>query len=187
MTLTESVSGLTSVSSTLLAVTTITIILRFVARYKQNARILMDDWMVVSAWIFFIGLTTIAFYVINTTCAYLIILEAGMTIIAVNLPSLWYYTLIMTRENFFRLTSFGSARGSQRFKRSNPSDYPTTGNQSTGEWPLGNGSTENLNLDRSVQGSMETYAMSAMDQRSMAEATMGIRVERTFMRIEEEV
>ncbi|CAD6442820.1 b50132ee-9268-4965-8904-ec1ac1c8e270 [Sclerotinia trifoliorum] len=46
----ESKNGLASLSGTLLGLTTITIILRFIARRKQKASLLIDDWMVFSAW-----------------------------------------------------------------------------------------------------------------------------------------
>jgi hypothetical protein len=51
MRLDTSLNGIASVCGTLLGLTTLSIILRFVSRYKQRASILIDDWAVASAWV----------------------------------------------------------------------------------------------------------------------------------------
>ena len=45
------VSGLASLSGTLLGLTTAAVALRFYARQGQKARLQMDDWLMVPAWV----------------------------------------------------------------------------------------------------------------------------------------
>ena len=64
--------------------------------------------------------------------AYFIILEAGLTIVAVNLPSLSYFVVGVTPESVLRsirsVVSLGSGRGSQGSYKSQKSQKSATKN-----------------------------------------------------------
>ncbi|KAI9743765.1 MAG: hypothetical protein M1818_002498 [Claussenomyces sp. TS43310] len=130
-------------------------------------------------------------YQSNTSWAFYIILEAGLTIIAVNLPTLWYYVAGVTPERVLRsvrsIISLGSDRGSQSsVKGSNVSEYQVTKERYTGGRSLDTGSSR-TNLTNPDKRSVETYAMPDLEPKLSVQPTEGIRVDRSFQRTEEQV
>lgn len=53
MQLDMTLGGIASLSGVFLFLTTITVLLRFLARYKQKAGFKLDDWIVAGAWVSF--------------------------------------------------------------------------------------------------------------------------------------
>jgi hypothetical protein len=45
------VNGVASLSGTFLFLTTVTVLLRFLARYKQKAYVSVDDYLIVCGWV----------------------------------------------------------------------------------------------------------------------------------------
>jgi hypothetical protein len=107
----------------------------------------------------------------KTQWTYYVILEAGLTIVAVNLPSLWYYLAGSTPERVLRsvrsILSLGSNRGSQgSVKKGSRTGKPAAENGSTREQSLDTNSSETQLADRGAQdlaypegSSAETYAI----------------------------
>ncbi|KAH0593230.1 hypothetical protein MHUMG1_08952 [Metarhizium humberi] len=58
-------NGLAALSGTFLLLTTGSVVLRFVARYKQKGRVWMDDYTMALAWVGFVGLAALSFFGIS--------------------------------------------------------------------------------------------------------------------------
>lgn len=127
----------------------------------------------------------------ETQLAYCIILETSFTIVAVNMPSLWYYTAGIKPESVLRsvrsLVSLGSGRGSQNnsFKEIGTSTNKATQKDVTR-------SRQSLDTQNSTSSIkpwstpvVETYAMSDMDRTTPS--TKDIHVERDFRLGEDQV
>jgi hypothetical protein len=151
----------------------------------------------------------------NTSWAYFVILEAGLTIIAVNLPSLWYYLAGVTPEGVLRsirsVISLGSGRGGSQssLKTGKPESEHATENKSKWRASRETNSSHSNMVDRGehhhletypkdVTSVVETYAMtdSPGQQRrtsdteptiAQADQQEGIRVDHSIQRTEEEV
>jgi hypothetical protein len=142
----------------------------------------------------------------NTSWAYYVILEAGLTIIAVNLPSLWYYVNGVTPDRVLRsvrsVLSLGSGRGSQTsFKSGNSTTKQTTGQGVKRGQSLDTNSAHSDLVDRGDQPfpyhskatPVETYAMTDMPGHRLphpepiAHAGQGIQVNHSIQRTEEQV
>ncbi|KAK5997679.1 hypothetical protein PT974_00034 [Cladobotryum mycophilum] len=122
-------------------------------------------------------------YQSNTQTAYYAILEAGLSIVTVNLPSLWYFVNGMTPQRALRsvrgIISIGSARGSQGSR-----DATKTSVHQCSRDPVTGYSLDTTRSDLNKTG-IESYAMK--DIEVMPVIGNGIRVEREFTRTEEQV
>ncbi|KAG8417319.1 hypothetical protein J3459_012412 [Metarhizium acridum] len=58
-------SGLAALSGAFLFLTTGSVVLRFVARYKQKGRVWVDDYTMALAWVGFVGLAALSFFGIS--------------------------------------------------------------------------------------------------------------------------
>lgn len=129
----------------------------------------------------------------NTQMAFYAILEAGFTIITVNLPSLWYFTAGVTPERILRsvrsivsLGSRGSGSHGGSANRSKTSVHQTVRDPATGR-SLDTGSSRSNLTKLGDASTVETYAMTDMSGKREEMDTNGIRVERKFHRDEEQV
>ncbi|TGO14436.1 hypothetical protein BTUL_0053g00350 [Botrytis tulipae] len=128
---TTSHEGLTAVASSMLALSTVSIALRFYSRRVQNVPLKTDDWIMILCLLYFafdlfsiltLGgfgacIARLAVFVeldnlpatkkidsrlTNTKSIYLSILEVGLSCVAVNLPTLYYLSHKVTPENVLR-------------------------------------------------------------------------------------
>jgi hypothetical protein len=121
--------------------------------------------------------------------AYYAILEAGFTIVTVNLPSLWYFVAGVTPESVVRsvrsIVSLGSGRGSNGSNNgaSKISVHHTTREPAAGRSLDTNSSRSNL-----TKNGVESYAMTDMGvPPPIRNVENRIRIERNFQRTEEQV
>ncbi|CAG8970975.1 hypothetical protein HYALB_00007643 [Hymenoscyphus albidus] len=127
-------------------------------------------------------------YQTNTQNAYYMILEAGFSIVAVNLPSLWYFTVGVAPERVLgsvrSMASLNSGRSLQdSSKRTRTVEDHVTRDASSGERSLDN-SASILNK-HGADTVVETYDM--VDVESGLRNPDGIHVERNFHRSEAQV
>lgn len=119
--------------------------------------------------------------------AYYAILEAGFTIVTVNLPSLWYFLAGVTPERVVRsvrsLVSLGSGRGSQgSHGASKTSVHQVTRDPATGRSLDTNSSRSNL-----TKNGVESIVMTDVGVPPPINDVDGIRVEHKYQRTEEQV
>ncbi|CAG8948805.1 hypothetical protein HYFRA_00001928 [Hymenoscyphus fraxineus] len=126
-------------------------------------------------------------YQTNTQNAYYMILEAGFTIVAVNLPSLWYFTAGVSPERVLRsirsMASLNSGRSSQDSSKRNQNAKDHARDASSGERSLDD--TASILNKHGADTVVETYAM--VDVESGPRKPDGIHVERNFHRSEAHV
>ncbi|TAQ83652.1 hypothetical protein B7494_g8026 [Chlorociboria aeruginascens] len=132
-------------------------------------------------------------YQSNTQVAYFLILETGMTILAVNMPSLWYYHAGVTPERVLRsvrsIVSLASGRASTRgesTKGSKRSIDQTARDAVTARSIDTTSSRSNLTKHGSTS-EVETYAMADLPIKHTIQDPEGIRVDRNFHRVEEKI
>ncbi|OAQ59465.2 hypothetical protein VFPPC_14778 [Pochonia chlamydosporia 170] len=116
-------NGLAALSGTFLFLTFGSVVLRFVARYKQKGRVWMDDYTIAVAWVGFVGLVALSFFGLgegflgNTTPKDKALVQAtaftqGRTLISFDV--LTALTLGMTKLSavcfYRRIFCFGSHR-----------------------------------------------------------------------------
>ena len=125
----------------------------------------------------------------NTQMAYYAILEAGFTIVTVNLPSLWYFTTGITPERVLRsvrsIISLGS-RGSHSHARSKTSLHQQVRDPAEGQ-SMDTGSSRSNLTKLGPSSVVESYAMTDMNVNPVENDANGIRVERNFQRAEARV
>jgi hypothetical protein len=135
----------------------------------------------------------------NTILAYFAVFEAGMTIIAVNLPSLWYYLRGISPDRALRsvrsVFSLHSGHDSQTSVKSATARDRHPIQSSTGVGPSSeSNSSHNDVVGRGDQqfgypkdSSLESYAMSDVPHpKPVAEGGDGIQVKRSIQRTEEQ-
>lgn len=132
-------------------------------------------------------------YQSNTQVAYYLILETGMTILAVNMPTLWYFRAGVTPEHIVRsirsIVSLASIRSSTRgdsIKGGKASIQKNSRDETTSK-----------SMDSTLSGSefinhgstskIEAIAMADVPARSPADDPKQIHVGSSFQRVEEEV
>lgn len=136
-------------------------------------------------------LTGQSFYIeSNTQLAYYIILEAGFTIVAVNLPSLWYFMAGVTPERVLRsvrsLVSLGSGRGSQ--DGTSIQGSKTSGTKATRDpRSLESNSSHSSLVKNGSRTGVESYAMADLPVKTTTVDANGIQVDRNFNRTVEQV
>ncbi|TAQ87879.1 hypothetical protein B7494_g3794 [Chlorociboria aeruginascens] len=130
-------------------------------------------------------------YRTQTRLAYCIILETGFTIVAMNLPSLWYYMAGITPESIIRsvrsLVSLSSGHDSQNnsFKQiRTPTGKSSVDAVHTGR-ALDTTSASSIKLGSA--STVESYAMTDLDIKSMPKGVEGIRIDLNFYRTEDPV
>lgn len=118
------------------------------------------------------------------------ILEAGFTIVAVNLPSLWYFTAGVSPDRVLRSirslaslhsgrSSYDSAKGSKNIVE------PTTRDTSAGGQSLD--TTSSILNKNGSEPVVESYAMTDLLHPNFQGKSDGIHIERQSHRSEEQV
>ncbi|KAF4629735.1 hypothetical protein G7Y89_g8416 [Cudoniella acicularis] len=129
-------------------------------------------------------------YQSNTQLAYYIVLEAGFTIVAVNLPSLWYFMAGITPKRVLHsvrsLVSIGSGRGSQ--DGTSIKGSKTSGTKATRDpRSLKSNSSHSPLVKKSSGTGVESYAMADLPAKTTTVDANGIQVDRNFNRTVEQV
>ena len=121
----------------------------------------------------------------NTQIAYFNILEAGMTIVAVNLPSLWYYMKHSSPEGVLRSVRSKLSIGSHRSSHESGRDSTDSGHQRGGQ----SVDTNSYRSDfvESAKTLTEAYALTDIVAAPTPQASEDIYVNHSFQRTEEPV
>ena len=125
----------------------------------------------------------------STQLAYFNILEAGMVIIAVNLPSLWYYVNNVTPKSVLRSVRSFLSLGSQRTTSHNSTQLdskPTLVKvNKSGQSVYTNSSASDLVDGDGAKGQVEVFALADLEAGRLEGRV--IRVERSLEMREEHV
>jgi len=128
----------------------------------------------------------------NTQVAYFLILETGMTILAVNMPSLWYFLAGVTPEHVLRsvrsLVSLASGRSSTRggSSKGSKASIQKTSRDATTARSIDTTSSQSYLTNPGSTSKVETFAMTEMPVKLNSNDPEGIHVDRNFHRVEEQ-